>query len=241
MFRLNLRITNICIIIVFLSLIFLLSSCQTGLKAQKDYFETDYFMCTKGSMGFVTIAGLTEKGRELEEIAFPTEINGIKVHFLGYEYGLTNYMESYNLKKIYISFGMSLSRADLFLSCYELEKVIFLSYNPPFKRPKDNSLGDVKIYAPADSLQKYNYLDYTSIIAANTSYMYNYYNAENGGYYWVDDINEGEMIKTIPTDPVREGYVFGGWYTETECTNQWDFETLKGENDIILYAKWDIA
>jgi uncharacterized repeat protein (TIGR02543 family) len=42
---------------------------------------------------------------------------------------------------------------------------------------------------------------------------------------------------TKPDDPTRDGYVFGGWYTDTECTQAYDFDTLVTA-DITLYAKW---
>ena len=40
-----------------------------------------------------------------------------------------------------------------------------------------------------------------------------------------------------PADLEAEGWTFGGWYTEKECVNAFDFITLI-EADITLYAKW---
>ncbi len=42
---------------------------------------------------------------------------------------------------------------------------------------------------------------------------------------------------TAPTAPTAEGFDFGGWYTEAECTNAYDFDTVL-TGDITLYAKW---
>lgn len=39
------------------------------------------------------------------------------------------------------------------------------------------------------------------------------------------------------TDPTRSGYVFGGWYTEAECTNEVDFDTVLSAG-ATYYAKW---
>ena len=42
---------------------------------------------------------------------------------------------------------------------------------------------------------------------------------------------------TTPTAPTKEGYVFAGWYTDTECTVEYNFSGVVTEN-ITLYAKW---
>ncbi len=42
---------------------------------------------------------------------------------------------------------------------------------------------------------------------------------------------------TEPTAPTAEGYTFGGWYTDKDCTTAYDFATLVSA-DITLYAKW---
>lgn len=48
----------------------------------------------------------------------------------------------------------------------------------------------------------------------------------------------GEAV-SAPDAPEREGYSFGGWYTNEECTegNEYEFSTLV-TGDITLYAKW---
>ena len=42
---------------------------------------------------------------------------------------------------------------------------------------------------------------------------------------------------SMPEDPIREGYTFGGWFTDRECTEAYDFDTKVTKN-ITLYAKW---
>ena len=49
-------------------------------------------------------------------------------------------------------------------------------------------------------------------------------------------VKEGEKaIK--PADPVKSGYTFGGWYTDSACTQAFDFNTVINSYTI-LYAKW---
>ena len=40
-----------------------------------------------------------------------------------------------------------------------------------------------------------------------------------------------------PADPTREGYTFGGWYTDAACTRAYDFSAAVTA-DMTLYAKW---
>lgn len=50
-------------------------------------------------------------------------------------------------------------------------------------------------------------------------------------------VADGEKV-TEPAAPTAEGYAFGGWYKEPECTNPWIFDTDTVNETIILYAKW---
>lgn len=52
-------------------------------------------------------------------------------------------------------------------------------------------------------------------------------------------VEEGKTI-IKPTDPTKEGYIFGGWYTDEELTIEYDFDT-EVTSDITLYAKWEEA
>ena len=49
----------------------------------------------------------------------------------------------------------------------------------------------------------------------------------------------GEFIPR-PSTPVREGYVFTGWYTDEACTNAWNFEVDKVQDHTVLYGGWEI-
>ena len=64
------------------------------------------------------------------------------------------------------------------------------------------------------------------------------FNSQGGTEVIEQAIKQGEKI-TEPTLPVRTGYAFAGWYKETECINQWNFETDVVTENITLYAKWN--
>lgn len=76
---------------------------------------------------------------------------------------------------------------------------------------------------------------------ANVAYMFNYENALNEGYFFINNFEQGEKITNTPYEPLREGYVFDGWYKETECINAVNFNkdtVLDEEKETKLYAKW---
>ena len=45
------------------------------------------------------------------------------------------------------------------------------------------------------------------------------------------------LTASVPAAPIKEGYVFAGWYTDELCTNAYSFTTPVTQN-ITLYAKW---
>ncbi len=51
---------------------------------------------------------------------------------------------------------------------------------------------------------------------------------------------DSETKITKPTDPTADEFIFGGWYTDADCTdgNEFDFANALTE-DITLYAKWE--
>ena len=50
-------------------------------------------------------------------------------------------------------------------------------------------------------------------------------------------INHGGKVNN-PGNLTANGFIFGGWYKEAECTNAWNFETDVVTSNITIYAKW---
>ncbi|MBR3356327.1 MAG: InlB B-repeat-containing protein [Solobacterium sp.] len=50
-------------------------------------------------------------------------------------------------------------------------------------------------------------------------------------------VRPGKTAPVPPIEPSEKGYTFGGWYTEPECTNEYDF-SKPVYKDTTLYAKW---
>ncbi len=52
-----------------------------------------------------------------------------------------------------------------------------------------------------------------------------------------ETVKAGSLL-TEPGIPLREGYDFLNWYRESDCIEQWNFETDTAESSVVLYAKW---
>ena len=44
-----------------------------------------------------------------------------------------------------------------------------------------------------------------------------------------------------PEDPTNDGYIFSGWFTDTDCTTLYDFSQPVGTSDIYLYSGWNVV
>jgi uncharacterized repeat protein (TIGR02543 family) len=62
------------------------------------------------------------------------------------------------------------------------------------------------------------------------------FNSNGGSDIANQSVNYDAKV-SIPEDPNKTGYTFGGWYKEAGCINEYDFSTLV-TSDTTLYAKW---
>jgi len=64
------------------------------------------------------------------------------------------------------------------------------------------------------------------------------FNAQGGSSVAAQQVQLGQLVQQPATNPTYGGYVFGGWYKESACLEQWNFATDVVPYSIILYAKW---
>ncbi|MFT9820382.1 InlB B-repeat-containing protein [Lysinibacillus sp. NPDC056185] len=63
------------------------------------------------------------------------------------------------------------------------------------------------------------------------------FDSDGGSKVPSQSVEPGELVKA-PSNPVKEGYTFAGWYKDKGLTEAWDFDQDVVEKDITLYAKW---
>ncbi|MDE7264127.1 MAG: InlB B-repeat-containing protein [Anaeroplasmataceae bacterium] len=64
------------------------------------------------------------------------------------------------------------------------------------------------------------------------------FNVNGGSSVSAQSVETGKLV-TKPADPTREGYIFAGWYKDSECKNIWDFTKDVVTENVTLYAKWE--
>lgn len=206
---------------------------------------------------FCEIVGFTEQGNSKKYIVIPEYIDGIPVISFGHNADfalLVVQIDSDVLEKVYFESPIK-ANYSTFGGYNSVKKVMY----PKVTEFSLNGFYGVDTYFPIKDFIENGGGGFITH-GANISYYYNYENESDDEYYWIDDCDYGGIIEFIPPDPEREGYIFGGWYKEPECINEWDFETdtlpeekteMKeysgGEvreevvyQETILYAKWDI-
>ena len=229
------------LIVLSLALSIGLFGCEINKEYRDENFIYNYQ--TYMNQNIIHLEGLTDEGKQKKYLYVPGRFKGWKVVIRSASI-LTDLvsLQSDELEKLYVSVEIS-TLGDLIAG--ENAKVFVISNKINFySRCKCNYVTSKRYY------EINNDKNYSSInlAPANVSYIYNYEDAPNDGYYFIDDCNN-ELIEFVPDDPEREGYTFKGWYKEAECASKWDFEIdiipeKDNEEDFIetkLYAKWDKA
>ena len=202
------------------------------------------------------ISGTTEQGNEKDNLIVPEYIEGSEVTTFGVSLllGMNNPdIHSDALERVYFESAIKTGYKP-FDECPNLKKIFY-----PEADDSSYRMGDGNIYHPRSKFDAEYGKDANSTFVkrANVSYYYNYEREDGDAYYWIDDYDYGGVIEFVPPAPEREGYEFGGWYTEPECVTAWDFESdmlpeektatnESGEEETvyqetILYAKWTAA
>ena len=185
------------------------------------------------------------------------EINGLPVMSSGYELLMNNSGVSHGslvLEKIYVPSTLVDTNGGYFRYNRRNLSIYFCGDSAQVLKDIAAENYNHVLYVPgsmyADFVAYLAGLDNNTVVLcrANVAYMLNsedmpdYYTTE---YYYVDYVEYGEEIVSIPPEPVRKGYIFDGWYKEPECENEWSMtytipkpEIGEEFKELRLYAKW---
>ncbi len=247
------------ILSVFLCLAVVLSFglAVTGCSTMKDYTSGDfiYRRFDNRTDSFVRIKGLSEQGRTKKVIVIPETLDGLRVAFVDrasmfYNSAPMEEFVSDELEKLYIA-SANIMISDSLEYCTKLTQLFVLDLagkkdiaNYILVHCGSNVIPNVYIFKDYYEELSPNWGIKEHKFAANVTYYYNYSDAPNRGCYWLDNLEAGEKIEILPSEPTRQNdgkdYGFGGWYLEKECINKLDVATytMPDSGELNLYAKW---
>ena len=253
---------KIGLLVLMVLFIVCLTSCDP-LKSFEYYTDGDFVFAYKdygGGIESLYLYALSDEGYQKKYVVLPKEYKGKEIDGFVAElatfYGGRYYKDDFDssvLEKIFINFELVYVYDNMFIiseqnsddgthSNVSRNKYTFIIWYDFFSRilsdfrfiTKRRVFGNNLLHN--EDMKKY--IDYDVYGIANVSYIYNYEEAPNDGYYWVDDYDNG-LIEYIPPEPTRDGYIFDGWYKEKECINKWDFNSDKTSASYTYYEEPD--
>lgn len=190
----------------------------------------------------LVIVGFTESGMQQETLDIPSEINGYEVKRIGifdegYPSGFhSRYVTcSATLRKLFIPSSVS------YIKCFEGKEVSLMICDEYTEMDYSFTFSDYKdVYLYSKRFKELN-IESNCIFSANVSFELNYQTEGLSKIYRIDNVKDDERI-VVPSEPIREGYLFTGWYKEQECANIWDFNespNIEEGSELVLYAGWE--
>lgn len=168
-----------------------------------------------------------ERCTELREIKVPISVDEICSFAFNGCTGLT----SVTLEK-----GINIINSNAFKDCTELNDVKYNGYKTDWEKVRVNNAGNDTLTSKVQYLCDINFdLDGGTINGSDTMATQTVYSNEKLG---TAKCYPNDQPFVVPTDPVREGYTFLGWYTQAEGGIKYTFTEAVSSN-ITLYAHWN--
>lgn len=163
----------------------------------------------------------------LTEIKIPTSVYEICSDAFNGCTGLT----SVTLEK-----GINIINRNAFKDCTNLNDVKYNGHKTDWENVRVNIAGNDTLTSKVQYLCDINFdLNGGTINGSNTVNKQTVYSNEKLG---TAKCNPNGQPFVVPSDPVREGYTFLGWYTQAEGGTKYTFTEAVSSN-IILYAHWN--
>lgn len=168
-----------------------------------------------------------ERCTELREIKVPISVDEICSDAFNGCTGLT----SVTLEK-----GINIINRNAFKDCTKLNDVKYNGHKTDWENVRVNIAGNDTLTSRVQYLCDINFdLNGGTINGSSTMATQTVYSNEKLG---TAKCYPNDQPFVVPTDPVREGYTFLGWYTQAEGGTKYTFTEAVSSN-ITLYAHWN--
>lgn len=168
-----------------------------------------------------------ERCTGLTEVEIPASVDQICPFAFNGCTGLT----SVTLEK-----GINIINSNAFKDCTELNDVKYNGYKTDWEKVRVNNAGNDTLTSKVQYLCDISFdLNGGTINGSGTMATQTVYSNEELG---TAKCYPNDQPFVVPTDPVREGYTFLGWYTQAEGGTKYTFTEAVSSN-ITLYAHWN--
>ena len=141
-----------------------------------------------------------------------------------------------NLKSVLLEKNIKIINVNAFNDCTNLSDVKYNGHKTDWDKVRVNTTGNDTLTNKVQYLCDINFdLNGGTINGSDTMDTQTVYSNEKLG---TAKCYPNDQTFVVPSDPVREGYTFLGWYTQAEGGTKYTF-TEAVSNNIILYAHWN--
>lgn len=141
-----------------------------------------------------------------------------------------------NLKSVLLEKNIKIINVNAFNDCTNLSDVKYNGHKTDWDKVRVNKTGNDTLTSKVQYLCDINFdLNGGTINGSDTMATQTVYSNEKLG---TAKCYPNDQPFVVPTDPVREGYTFLGWYTQAEGGTKYTFTEAVSSN-IILYAHWN--
>ena len=165
-----------------------------------------------------------------------TGLTEIKVPTSVYEICSDAFNGCTGLTSVTLEKSINIINRNAFKDCTELNDVKYNGYKTDWEKVRVNNAGNDTLTSKVRYLCDINFdLNGGTINGSNTVNKQTVYSKDK---LVTAKCYPNDQTFVVPSDPVREGYTFLGWYTQAEGGTKYTFTEAVSSN-IILYAHWN--
>ena len=165
-----------------------------------------------------------------------TGLTEIKVPTSVYEICSDAFNGCTGLTSVTLEKGINIINSNAFKDCTELNDVKYNGYKTDWEKVRVNKAGNDTLTSKVQYLCDINFdLNGGTINGSNTVNKQTVYSKDK---LVTAKCYPNDQTFVVPSDPVREGYTFLGWYTQAEGGTKYTFTEAVSSN-ITLYAHWN--